>query len=188
MKSLIIILSGAFVLFIVASCSNSDKNDSAKKADETVAENEVASNPLNDVYWGDTHLHTSQSFDAIAFGTIVGPEEAYRFARGEEITSSTGLQAKLSRPLDFLVVADHAEAMGVMGEIKEGNPLIMGNETLKKWNKWLNTGDKVKAMDVYREIMASQTPAGTPLPDELTNLEIMSSIWKKNIDAAEKYN
>ena len=190
MKTLINTLSLAVVLFTIVGCNETkkEKEEATEDSKDTIVEKEVASNPLNDVYWGDTHLHTSQSFDAIAFGTIVGPEEAYRFAIGEEITSSTGVPAKLSRPLDFLVVADHAEAMGLMGEIKEGNPLIMGNETLKKWNKWLNTGDKVKAVDVYREIMASQTPAGTPLPDELTNLEIMSSIWKKNIDAAEKYN
>ena len=65
--------------------------------------------------FGDTHLHTSQSFDAIAFGNFLGPEEAYRFARGEEVTSSTGQRARLSRPLDFLVVADHAENMGTHG-------------------------------------------------------------------------
>ena len=75
--------------------------------------------------FGDTHLHTSQSFDAISFGNFLGPEEAYQFARGEEVMSSTGQRARLSRPLDFLVVADHAENMGTMGEIKAGNPLLM---------------------------------------------------------------
>ena len=60
-----------------------------------------------EVFWGDTHLHTGMSFDAGSFGARLGPEDAYQFARGEEVTSSTGLQVKLSRPLDFLVVADH---------------------------------------------------------------------------------
>ena len=46
--------------------------------------------------FGDTHLHTSQSFDAIAFGNFLGPEEAYRFARGEEVLSSTGQRARLA--------------------------------------------------------------------------------------------
>jgi len=60
------------------------------------------------VLWGDTHLHTAISVDA---GTMcrVGQEDAYRFARGEEITTTHGLRAKLSRPLDFLVITDHAE-------------------------------------------------------------------------------
>ena len=64
------------------------------------------------VFWGDTHLHTGMSMDAGAFGARLVPKDAYRFARGEEITSSTGLQVKLSRPLDFLVVADHSDNMG----------------------------------------------------------------------------
>jgi hypothetical protein len=81
--------------------------------------------------FGDTHLHTSQSFDAIAFGTRLRPDEAYRLARGEEVVSSTGVRVKLSRPLDFLVVADHAESMGIMGEVLEGNPELMGDLTIR---------------------------------------------------------
>ena len=63
------------------------------------------------VYWGDTHLHTGLSFDAGAFGNTLGLDEAYRFARGDEVTTSTGQRARLSRPLDFLVVADHSDNM-----------------------------------------------------------------------------
>ena len=64
------------------------------------------------VYWGDTHLHTSNSIDAFGFGVRLGPEEALRFARGEEVTASTGIKAKLARPLDFLVITDHSDALG----------------------------------------------------------------------------
>ena len=64
------------------------------------------------VLWGDTHLHTANSLDAAAFGNTLGPEPAYRFARGEEVVSSSGQPVRLSRPLDFLVVADHAEGLG----------------------------------------------------------------------------
>ena len=67
----------------------------------------------NRVYFGDTHLHTSYSTDAGMVGNTVGPEDAYRFARGEEVKSSTGLRAKLQRPLDFLVISDHAENLGL---------------------------------------------------------------------------
>ena len=74
------------------------------------------------VLWGDTHLHTANSLDAAAFGDTLGPEEAYRFARGEEVVSSTGQPVKLSRPLDFLVIADHAEGLGSTEELKNGNP------------------------------------------------------------------
>ena len=67
----------------------------------------------NRVYFGDTHLHTSYSADAGMIGNTLGPDEAYRFAKGEVVTSSTGLKARLARPLDFLVVADHAENLGI---------------------------------------------------------------------------
>ena len=66
----------------------------------------------NQVFFGDTHLHTSYSTDAGMIGNTLGPEEAYRFARGETVKSSTGLPARLNRPFDFLVVADHAENLG----------------------------------------------------------------------------
>jgi hypothetical protein len=64
------------------------------------------------VFWGDTHLHTAISVDAGAAGCRLGPDESYRFAKGEEVTTSTGQRAKLSRPLDFLVVSDHSEMYG----------------------------------------------------------------------------
>ena len=72
-------------------------------------------------FFGDTHLHTGFSMDAGAFGARLTPRDAYRFARGEEITSNTGQPVKLSRPLDFLFVADHSDGMGFF-------PTLMSNE------------------------------------------------------------
>ena len=79
------------------------------------------------VYWGDTHLHTTLSFDAGAFGNRLGPEEAYEFARGGEITATSGFKVRLSRPLDFLVVADHSDNMGLFTRIFESHPDIMSD-------------------------------------------------------------
>ena len=62
--------------------------------------------------FGDTHLHTSYSMDAGAFGCRLGPKDAYRFARGEEVVATMGERVRLSRPLDFLVVTDHSDGMG----------------------------------------------------------------------------
>ncbi|MHC4094281.1 MAG: DUF3604 domain-containing protein, partial [Planctomycetota bacterium] len=88
--------------------------------------------------WGDTHLHTANSPDAFAFGNRLGPEEAYRFARGETVTSSTGQRVQLSRPLDFLVVADHGVAMGAVMELYQGNPALLRDERLKRWHLMMN--------------------------------------------------
>jgi Protein of unknown function (DUF3604) len=82
----------------------------------------------NRVYFGDTHLHTSYSADAGMAGAIVGPEDAYRFARGEEVKSNSGLPAKLARPLDFLVIADHAENLGLAPMIAESDPALLKSE------------------------------------------------------------
>ena len=81
--------------------------------------------------WGDTHLHTAMSMDAGAFGNRLGIAEAYRFARGEEIVSSTGMPARLSRPLDYLVVADHSDNMGFFPDLFAGKPNILGDPERK---------------------------------------------------------
>jgi hypothetical protein len=73
-------------------------------------------------FFGDTHLHTSFSMDAGAFGARLSPRDAYRFARGEQVTASSGQPVKLSRPLDFLVVADHSDNMGFFPDLFAGKP------------------------------------------------------------------
>jgi len=95
--------------------------DTPPPADAATPASETAAYP-SQVYWGDTHLHTSDSADAFAYGARIGPEDALQFARGEQVTSTTGIAAQLSRPLDFLVIADHAVGLGVSREIYEGNP------------------------------------------------------------------
>ena len=87
------------------------------------------------VYWGETHLHTGLSLDAGLFGNTLTPDDAYRFARGEEIKSSTGLPVKLGRPLDFLVVADHSDMMGIAIDIKKGAPNILADPNGKRWHE-----------------------------------------------------
>ena len=79
---------------------------------QVVSDKEVTSGVATTLLWGDTHLHTANSIDAFGFGAKLGPEEALRFARGEEVTSTWGIKAKLDRPLDFLAVTDHAELFG----------------------------------------------------------------------------
>jgi hypothetical protein len=92
------------------------------------------------VFWGDTHLHTSISVDA---GTMnrVGQEDAFRFARGEEVTSTGGLRARLFRPRDFLVIADHAEMYGLMPQLLAGDPEVLATEKGKQWHTALTTGN-----------------------------------------------
>jgi hypothetical protein len=76
-------------------------------------------NPLRNPYFGDTHVHTTLSFDAWGQGTRNTPRDAYRFARGEAVGIQPYRQdgsplrtVRLRRPLDFAVITDHAELLG----------------------------------------------------------------------------
>ena len=79
------------------------------------------------VFWGDQHVHTGWSADAGMSGATLTPEDAVRFARGEEVVSNTGQPVKLSRPLDWIAVTDHSDGMGVISELKAGNPELMAD-------------------------------------------------------------
>jgi len=83
------------------------------------------------VLFGDTHFHTDLSFDAGLIGTQLGVDEAYRFARGEQVLSNTRQPVQLVRPLDFLVITDHAEFMGLASMIRESSPFLMSS----KWGR-----------------------------------------------------
>jgi hypothetical protein len=135
--------------------------------------------------WGDTHLHTNLSLDARAGGVILGPEDAYRFARGEEVTSSGGIRVKLGRPLDFLVVTDHSDAMGAMNEIVAGNPKLLTDPTVRGWHKRIVKGGDSAIVAVV-EVVKKFTEG--KLPKILIDREFTTSVWEKNLRAAEKYN
>ena len=77
-------------------------------------------------FFGDTHVHTGASMDAGAFGARLGPEEAFRFARGEEVSAANGMRVKLARPLDFIVVADHSDNFGFFPKLFAGDPEFPG--------------------------------------------------------------
>ena len=117
-----------------------------------------------EVLWGDTHLHTGNSLDAGAFGATLLPEDAHRFARGEELTSSTGLKVKLSRPLDFLVVADHSDNMGFFPLLQSGDPSMLADPLGKKWYDMIKEGGQ-QGVAAAVEIILSLT--GNTFPDAL---------------------
>jgi hypothetical protein len=137
-------------------------------------------------FFGDTHLHTSFSMDAGASGTRLTPRDAYRFARGEQLTSSTGQPVKLSRPLDFLVVADHSDGMGFFPLIFAGDPSIMADPQGRKWNEMIHTGKGAEAaMDIVTSFGKGTIPkAILPVP----GTPAYRGAWQETIAAAEAYN
>jgi len=137
------------------------------------------------VYWGDTHVHTNNSLDARGFGVILGPEEAYRFARGEEIMTSHGEPFKLSRPLDWLVVADHSDGMGAMKEIIAGNPRLLQDPTVRGWNKAFNAGGE-EAFQATMDVINGFSQGN--VPDIVLDREFQQTVWDEYIDIAERFN
>jgi len=141
------------------------------------------------VYWGDTHNHTSNSGDAFMGGNRLTPEAAYRFARGEEVVSSTGVPAKLSRPLDFLVIADHAEGLGLMQEVYKGNPSFVTDSTLARWGSMMKEGGKASSA-AANELVKAQAMGTLPGPikDKAVIGPVMTSVWKQYTATAEQFN
>lgn len=132
--------------------------------------------------WGDTHLHTTFSMDAGMFGTVLGPEDAYRFARGETVTSNTGQRVRAVRPLDFLVVADHAENLGVPLLLAEGNAELLANEYGRRFYDLIQEGNGYAAYDLWgREGM-------TQFTDVIDDPRIQQTTWDRQIEIAERYN
>ncbi|MBT8359972.1 MAG: DUF3604 domain-containing protein [Desulfofustis sp.] len=132
------------------------------------------------VYWGDTHLHTRYSSDAGMIGNTLGPDEAYRFAKGDQVTSSTGQPTKLIRPLDYLVVSDHAEALGLAPFIAEGNPDLLATENGKRWYDMVNAGEGYEAFREWGAYMFTGDPIKSP--------EMQRTVWDRQIEAADRHN
>ena len=136
-------------------------------------------------FFGDTHLHTGFSMDAGAFGARLTPRDAYRFARGEELRSNSGQPVKLSRPLDFLVVADHSDGMGFFPLLMNGDPTLLATEQGRRWYDQIKGGQGAEAaLDIIRSFGQAKLPDGFPLP----GTKAYRSAWQETIKAAEAYN
>jgi len=135
--------------------------------------------------FGDTHLHTSFSMDAGAAGARTTPDDAYRLAKGEQITASSGQPVKLSRPLDFLVVADHSDGFGFFPQLMSGDPVVLATEQGRRWYDQINGGNaSVAALDIIQSFSTNNMPKGFPVP----GTPAYRSAWEQVIKAADTHN
>ena len=142
------------------------------------------------VYWGESHLHTANSPDASLFGNTLGLEEAYRAARGEQVRSATGLPFKMGRPLDWLVIADHAEYLGFGPAVRNGAPNILADPKGREWYEGMQRGGQAGALAV-QDFVYNFTQ-GT-LPPKLTEeysagSPVYASVWENVAETADRYN
>jgi hypothetical protein len=136
--------------------------------------------------WGDTHLHTNASMDAGAFGNRLGLDEAYEFSRGDEVTTSTGIRARLSRPLDWVVIADHSDNMGFFPDMFAGARHILDVPLGRDWYDRIQAGEGVGvALELIGMFSQGQFPEGLMYtPDSAP----YKSAWARTLEAAEKYD
>jgi len=154
----------------------------AKRPYSPYADRNFPTRPL----FGDTHLHTAVSFDAGVFGARLTPRDAYRFAKGGQITTNTGQQARLSRPLDFLVVADHSDNMGLFPDLVAGKPNIIADPKGRKWYDMMKEG---RGQEAALQVIAAFSDGSFPKalvyePDTAA----FKSTWIDTIEAAEENN
>jgi hypothetical protein len=136
------------------------------------------------VFFGDTHLHTSFSPDAGLIGATMTPDDAFRFARGQKVISSTGIPARLARPLDFLVVSDHAENLGLPAAVANGDKELLASEFGRQIAKIMEPGTLASKFEGYEFWeLASQTGK-----DPLAETNFGKSMWAKATEAAERNN
>jgi len=179
-------------VILLQACEQPNTKTETKVA-EVKTEAKVMSQPSSvapdypqQVYFGDTHLHTSNSFDAGAFGNTLDPNVAYQYARGEQVIASMGLKTQLVKPLDFLVVSDHSDNMGMIPDLYAGEEWIVADPMGKQFYEDLQAG---KNHEVAIEAI-KQFSQGT-LPDALTydpESKRYKDTWDRIIDSAEKYN
>ena len=131
------------------------------------------------VYFGDLHLHSRASADAFSMGnTLLNADEAYRFASGSEVRSSSGLPVRLRRPLDFLAVTDHAEFLGVLNALREENPVFLDSALGRRWSQLSPSAFAMAFVDA----LTNPDPVRDDLPDALE-----AEFWGDVVDSAERH-
>ncbi len=140
--------------------------------------------------WGDTHVHTGQSMDAGGFGARLTQEQAWRFARGEEIMASSGQPVRLSRPLDWLVITEHSDGMGLITDILDANPSVTKFEQGRRWSEGYRAGGQ-KAVETTIDLITSFSQ-GEVEPEMFKNYQPgarrFASIWSDNLKVADRFN
>lgn len=144
-------------------------------------------------YWGDTHLHTDNSIDAFGFGVRLGPEDALKFASGQEVTSTTGTKAKLARPLDFLVISDHSDGLGSTRRLYNAPRLAvvaMGDDTVLRWYDMMHESPEQSQRAIGELIAAAATDT---VPEALLSSpeeqeENTRDVWTSHLDILDRYN
>jgi hypothetical protein len=185
-------LSLYIALSLLGATYGCSKQSEVPEAAKIEAQSVTAATPVvtdtvfpEEVYWGDQHVHTAWSADAGLAGATLDPEAAVRFARGEKVKSSTGLDAQLQRAFDWVAVTDHSDGMGTINELQAGNSEFLNDATAKRWYDMMAKGGE-EGLVAKKEAVAAQ--ANKKLPAVFMDPKWTVSAWEKTVDIMEKYN
>ncbi len=178
------------VLALATACASKEPSASTEEPPpvEPPPAKPVAAPPgsATQVFWGDTHLHTSYSPDAYLMqNRSADPETAYRYAKGYPVIHPYHrARIQIETPLDFLVVSDHGEFMGVLPKLLQGDPLVANTPTGKRYRKLTAAG---KEIEVFADLIAQVNKVKPPSAD-LNSEEINRTVWGEIMAAADRHN
>jgi hypothetical protein len=142
----------------------------------------------DNVYFGDAHVHTNMSLDAAAWGASQDPAGAYRYAKGEEVTSFKGWKTQLTRPLDWLVIADHSDGYDFTNRLNKGDPWITDQELGQRWYDMLREDTSEATRRVVADEIIKVLGGLQQSPWDLADPEMLGPGWRQTIEAAEEAN
>jgi hypothetical protein len=189
MKRKLIALIGQVVTLTLALGTTAIAQDTGTLDKERLIEKPEPYSPYVDqhfpqrVLWGDAHHHSSLSVDSGLIGNTNDPETSFRLARGEEVTSNSGLRVKLIRPLDFLVVTDHAEYLGIAKLLNEADPALLATDVGKEWYAQMNGSPQ----DAWQAVVGMQKDFTSGVP-RFDDPKVKRSVWDYVVDIASNYN
>ena len=170
----------------LAACLPAKQDKAKTTAPKTAAEAASARAPSGrKAYFGAVHVHTSISFDAFTLGTRTMPEDAYRWARGEAIEPGmNGVKNQVQTPLDFYMVSEHSEMLGVFQEMQRPGTAASKLPIAKRV---LSSDPAVAAAvtEIFGDLNAGKLDPATM--NVLLDPAIGRSTWRTIVDVADKY-
>lgn len=174
---------------LVTACSDSDSpvpfssETAAISSIESLLATSADYNTERNAYFGDLHVHTMYSYDAFIFDTTASPEDAYKFAKGATLIHAAGFDIKLTVPLDFYAVTDHAYYLGIMREMAYGDSLVSQHEVAQGMDSLDN--DVVNRRSVFAK---SRDFSRSDRRMEIMDLDVVKSTWQDIVETVNRRN